>query len=126
MRELLNEFETMVSKAAVYKDGNKKLIEKINKKDLEHIFNLLYATTGLAGEAGEFSNKIKKVLRDKEGKVSLKTREELISELGDVAWYLEATAQELGSSIDELLIANIKKISGRLERGTIQGDGDNR
>jgi len=88
--------------------------------------NFVYPTLGLAGEAGEVAEKIKKVIRDKRGKIDDKTKEEIKKELGDVLWYVAQIASELKLSLDEVADLNIEKLSDRLERGKIQGEGDNR
>ncbi|MDL1912336.1 nucleotide pyrophosphohydrolase [Chloroflexi bacterium CFX6] len=87
---------------------------------------VIYPVLGLANEAGEVAGKIKKVFRDKEGKISEETREALKAELGDVLWYLTQVATELDLSLDEIAESNIAKLYDRLERGKIRGDGDNR
>ena len=88
--------------------------------------NFIYPTLGLSGEAGEVAEKIKKVVRDKEGKIDEKTREEIKKELGDVLWYVAQIASELNLSLDDIAQLNIEKLSSRLERGKIGGEGDNR
>lgn len=88
--------------------------------------NFIYPTLGLAGESGEVAEKIKKVLRDKGGVVDEETREAIKKELGDVLWYVAQIATELGLSLDDVATANIEKLFSRLERGKIQGEGDNR
>ncbi len=88
--------------------------------------NFIYPTLGLSGEAGEVAEKIKKVLRDKDGMMDDATREEIKKELGDVLWYVSQIATELGLSLDNIANTNIKKIFSRLDRGVISGDGDNR
>ena len=50
--------------------------------------NFIYPTLGLAGEAGEGAEKIKKVLRDNQGIIDQPRKEEIAKELGDVLWYL--------------------------------------
>lgn len=87
---------------------------------------VVYPTLGLVNEAGEVAGKIKKVFRDKGGEISQETREALKAELGDVLWYIAQVATELGLSLDEIAEYNIVKLYDRLERGKIQGDGDNR
>jgi NTP pyrophosphatase (non-canonical NTP hydrolase) len=88
--------------------------------------NYIYPTIGLAGETGEVSEKIKKVIRDKNGKIDDETRELIKKELGDVLWYVSQLASELGLSLDEIAEKNIEKLYSRLERGKLQGNGDNR
>jgi NTP pyrophosphatase (non-canonical NTP hydrolase) len=87
---------------------------------------VIYPTLGLANEAGEVAGKIKKIFRDKEGIFGAADLESLKAELGDVLWYLAQVSTELDLSLDEIAQNNIKKLLDRLERGKIQGDGDNR
>jgi NTP pyrophosphatase (non-canonical NTP hydrolase) len=88
--------------------------------------NFVYPTLGLSGEAGEVAEKIKKVLRDKNGIIDEVTRAEIQKELGDVLWYTSQIATELGLSLDEVAQKNIEKLFSRKERGTLHGNGDNR
>ena len=87
---------------------------------------VIYPTLGLVNEAGEVAGKIKKVFRDKDGQINEETRAALKAELGDVLWYIAQVATELNLSLDEIAEYNIAKLYDRLERGKIQGDGDNR
>jgi len=88
--------------------------------------NFIYPTLGLTGEAGEIAEKIKKVLRDKNGFIGKNTRQELKKELGDVLWYLANLATEIDLSLEEIATANLKKLASRKKRGKIHGSGDNR
>lgn len=88
--------------------------------------NFIYPTLGLSGEAGEVSEKIKKVIRDKEGIIDEDTRDLIRKELGDVLWYVSQLASELNISLDEVAEKNIEKLYSRMERGKLQGSGDNR
>lgn len=88
--------------------------------------NFVYPTLGLAGESGEVAEKIKKVLRDKNGVMDEATKTEITKELGDVLWYLTQIASELGLSLESVASENIKKLFSRLERGKLNGSGDNR
>lgn len=83
--------------------------------------DLTYCTLGLCGEAGEFAEKLKKLLRD-----GTYDRKLMLLELGDVAWYLAACARELGSSFEEVCEMNIAKLESRNARGTQRGSGDER
>ena len=87
---------------------------------------VIYPTLGLVNEAGEVAGKVKKVFRDKDGQINDETKSMLKAELGDVLWYLAQVCTELELSLDEVAEYNIDKLFGRLERGTIRGDGDNR
>ncbi len=87
---------------------------------------IVYPTMGLLNEAGEVAGKIKKIFRDKNGKIGEEDRLALKSELGDVLWYLTQIATELGLTLEEVAEANLAKLFDRLERDRIQGDGDER
>ena len=87
---------------------------------------IVYPTLGLVNEAGEFAGKIKKIFRDKDGRFSETDREALKGELGDVLWYLTQICTNLDLTLEEVAESNLDKLFSRLERGKIQGDGDNR
>jgi NTP pyrophosphatase (non-canonical NTP hydrolase) len=87
---------------------------------------LSYPALGLAGEAGEVAEHVKKVIRDDEDRVSAPRRAALAKELGDVLWYLAALACELGLDLDEIAEANLEKLRSRQRRGALTGSGDDR
>ncbi len=87
---------------------------------------LAYPALGLAGEAGEVAEKIKKLIRDKNGVLTEEVREELAKELGDVLWYVAQLSTELGVSLERVATQNIAKLLSRKVRGKIGGSGDNR
>ena len=89
-------------------------------------YRLVYPALGLAGEAGELANKVKKVLRDHGGRLSEEAREAILAELGDVLWYVAQVATDLGESIEAVAQANLAKLRSRKERGRLGGDGDDR
>lgn len=83
---------------------------------------LVENTLGLAGEAGEVAEKMKKLIRDG----SRFTNEEIMKELGDVVFYATALANFYGGGLREVIDLNIKKLDDRQKRGKLQGSGDNR
>lgn len=85
---------------------------------------LMYAALGLAGEAGELSNHIKKMWRD--GALDPVQQEGMRKEVGDILWYVAQVATELGVDLEEAAQANVQKLRSRMERGVIGGSGDNR
>ena len=87
-------------------------------------FSILYPTLGLAGEAGEVAEKVKKIIRDNKSIVD--ERQDVAKELGDVLWYVAAVARDIGYSLEVIAEMNIEKLESRKERGTLQGNGDNR
>ena len=88
--------------------------------------NFIYPTLGLVGESGEIVEKIKKVIRDDDGKMTDEKKTEIGKELGDVLWYISQLATELGMDLDDIAQSNIDKLYSRMDRGVIQGSGDNR
>jgi len=87
-------------------------------------FSILYPTLGLAGEAGEVAEKVKKIIRDNKNIVD--EREDIAKELGDVLWYVAAVARDIGFKLEAIAEMNIEKLESRKERGVLQGNGDNR
>jgi len=88
--------------------------------------NFIYPTLGLCGEAGEIAEKIKKVLRDDNGKISKEKKELIAKELGDVLWYISQIATELKIDLDSIAEVNIEKLYSRMKRDKLSGSGDNR
>ena len=81
---------------------------------------------GLVGEAGETADKIKKILRDKDGVISDEDRAAILKELGDTLWYLASIARYLDLPLSEVAEGNIEKLESRYQRGRIHGEGDER
>lgn len=92
--------------------------------------NLCYPAMKLAGEAGEYCDKVGKRWRNT-GSMSSRGMEpgeieEYVKELGDVLWYIAASAKELGITLEQVAELNLKKLADRKERGVIKSEGDNR
>lgn len=49
---------------------------------------------------------------------------EVAGELGDILWYAAMVAFEFGLSLQEIAAANLEKLRGRQQRGTLSGFGD--
>jgi NTP pyrophosphatase (non-canonical NTP hydrolase) len=96
----LNEYQKMAAKTAIYKSTHA----------------VLYPALGLAGEAGEVANKIKKMLRDAA----------IAAEIGDVLWYIAALSRDLNIDLHDVAMQNLEKLYGRKSRGTLGGNGDKR
>ncbi len=86
----------------------------------------VYPVIGLVGEAGEVSEKIKKVFRDDGGKLTKEKSIEIAKELGDVLWYIAQISTELKIKLSDVAKVNIEKLSSRQERNQLHGSGDNR
>jgi NTP pyrophosphatase (non-canonical NTP hydrolase) len=87
---------------------------------------LTYPALGLAGEAGEFADHAKKVIRDDGGLVTPERREAMAKELGDVLWYVAQLSTELELDLDEIARQNLEKLRSRQARGVLAGSGDDR
>lgn len=70
---------------------------------------LMHCAVGIAGEAGELLDAIKK--QWVYGKPL--DRAHAIEELGDIEWYMEALRGLLGVSRDEVIAANVSKLEVR-------------
>lgn len=68
---------------------------------------------GLAGEAGETADMLKKHLFH--GKAL--DHDEVVKELGDVLWYVAGMATAIGASLDEIGARNIAKLRARYPDG---------
>ena len=106
--------------------------------------NMVYPAPKLAGEAGELADKIGKHWRNSYNPASIHSREEaalagmdarsltseqkleIVKELGDVLWYVNALAVELGVSLQVVAVQNVVKVEDRRTRGVIKSEGDNR
>ena len=107
----LNEYQSKSRKTALYPNVGS---------------NPIYPTLGLTGEAGEVSDKVKKVLRDRNGIFDEDAKLAIMFELGDVLWYVSQLSSELGYELEEVASANLDKLSSRHLRDQINGEGDNR
>ncbi|WP_432473713.1 MazG nucleotide pyrophosphohydrolase domain-containing protein [Amphritea sp. HPY] len=99
-----------------------------------------YPFGSLAEEAGEVMGKLNKFCRKHKASmrdavvsamfpsldVHEKLREDLTKELGDLLWQVQECAGVLGLSLEDIAQMNLGKLSGRAERGTIDGEGDDR
>lgn len=86
----------------------------------------LHWVLGINGEAGEVAEKVKKIIRDKNGEISEQDKQELGKEIGDVLWYLAVFAHDLGFPLDQIAQENLDKLQSRKARGVLGGAGDNR
>lgn len=96
--------------------------EKCSLKEVGFVEKVL----GLTGEAGETADKIKKILRDKDGVLADEDKLAIKKELGDVLWYLASIARYLDLSLSEVASGNVAKLEDRYQRNKIHGQGDER
>ena len=77
---------------------------------------LLTAAVGLPAEAGEFTEVVKKTIF--QGKPLTEDNIfHLKRELGDLCWYLAVACAALNTSLDEVLVMNVEKLSARYPQG---------
>lgn len=88
--------------------------------------DLMAYVLGLGGESGEVLEKVKKIVRDKQGVLSAEDKEDIIKELGDVLWYIAVIADELNYDLQEVADINVKKLQKRKRENKLKGSGDNR
>lgn len=108
-----NEYQEKAASTAIYKEDNEGR-------------ELFYVALGLAGEAGEFAGEVSKLIRDDKGALTEGRKKKLVSEAGDVFWFLAQTCTELGVTMEEVAQGNLDKLAGRKERGTLNGSGEDR
>lgn len=106
----LNEYQQIALETAVYPKE----------------YNITYPALGLAGEAGEVADKVKKVIRDNNADFSPIKCEEIAMEIGDVLWYCAVLADRIGYRLDAIARMNNRKLKSRQLRGKLGGYGDNR
>lgn len=83
-----------------------------------------YPALGLAGEAGEVADKVKKIIRDKNDTDEMK--QNIAAEIGDVLWYCAVLAYDLGYDLAQIADSNLQKLADRQQRGVLHGSGDTR
>lgn len=82
--------------------------KELSREDL-----LLDGVLGMAGEAGECADIMKKHLFQGHEL----DKHHLMKECGDVAWYLAITAWALGFTLDDVLTTNVEKLEARYPKG---------
>ena len=60
---------------------------------------IMYPALGLAGEAGEVADKVKKIYRD--GRDDARFHADIAKEIGDVLWYCATLADDLGIDLQQ-------------------------
>lgn len=81
---------------------------------------------GLVEESGEVAGKLKRIFREKQGKLSQGDKDDIIKEFGDVLWYISALAHYLEVPLQEVAERNLEKVLSRKARGQTLGSGDHR
>ena len=82
-----------------------------------NIERLMTASVGMSAEAGEFTEIVKKMVF--QGKPwNDANKHHLITELGDIMWYVAQATQALGISFDDVIATNVRKLEKRYPGGS--------
>lgn len=92
----------------------------------KEFLGIIYTALKLNGEAGEIAEKVGKIMRDKDSRVNFDDKYAIAKELGDVLWYIDSLATELGFTLTEIAQMNVDKLQSRALRDRLKGEGDNR
>lgn len=85
----------------------------------------VWCAVGLAGEAGEILEHIKKAVFHRHGFDTNRTLE-IKDELGDLCWYLAGLATKLDLTLEEIMQHNVDKLRKRYPNGFNSEDSKNR
>lgn len=83
---------------------------------------VLHAAVGLAGEAGEIMEEIKKNIFM--GRTEFMTPERMLKEAGDVEYYVTVLANLFGFTKEQVCTTNNKKLAARYPDGFVKGGGN--
>ena len=103
-------------------DDYQHLAVRTARKYQNHNFGSAVFALGLAGEAGEVADYIKKVV----GHDHPLDRDVLEKEMGDVMWYLAVLAEHHGMHLEDIAEKNIEKLKKRYPEGFSVTDSINR
>lgn len=89
------------------------LAQRTANKELSPASHFMNGILGLAGEAGECCDIVKKHYYQDGREV----KEKVLDELGDVLWYIAETASALGFTLDQVAEHNVEKLKKRYPQG---------
>ena len=113
-------YETFVD--AVTSDASKDFVNLADRMvELDgqgaNIERLLTSAVGMSAEAGEFTEIVKKMVF--QGKPwNGANKHHLITELGDIMWYVANACMALDISFDDVIATNVKKLEKRNPGGS--------
>ncbi len=93
--------------------ANRTLIDRPDFEVTDEAVMIVWNAVGLAGEAGEVCELVKKGVFHQHGL----DRDKMIKELGDVLWYVAALCTKLNVGMDEVMETNIAKLHARYPEG---------
>jgi NTP pyrophosphatase (non-canonical NTP hydrolase) len=98
----LNEYQKLARRTSAFAP-----IDTRNNTDRRE--NMLMATLGLNGEAGEVADHIKKMVYH----LDSPNLDKLSDEIGDVLWYVAELCSALGFNLNSVAAQNIEKLQSR-------------
>lgn len=104
------------------KMAGRTLIDKPDAQYTDHEIMIVWNAIGLAGEAGEVADHIKKGVFHQHGI----DKDKLVKELGDVLWYVAALCTKLDVSMGDVMNTNVEKLLKRYPNGYNSTDSINR
>lgn len=94
------------------------LAQRTSNRALDMKGHLLNGVLGMAGEAGECADLVKKCYFQDARPID----DDLIDELGDVLWYVAETAAARGVTLEEVAQRNVEKLRKRYPEGCFSAD----
>jgi NTP pyrophosphatase (non-canonical NTP hydrolase) len=82
----------------------------------------IYPALGLSAETGELMNKLKKVIRDKNGDIDSEMMLDIKDEMGDILWYISELCNSLNLDLETIASMNLAKLAQRAMHNQIHGD----
>ncbi len=122
----VHEYQEGTADTAIYGTATYGLVKYEPVGIVDMALRLNYVTLGIAGEAGEIAEHIKKAIRDDGGTITPNRVLALEKEIGDICWYVSQLCSELGLDLEIILANNLSKLKSRKERGVLKGSGDDR
>ena len=102
--------------------ASRTLIDVPDREYTSEEIMIVWNAIGLAGEAGEVAEHVKKGVFHSHGI----DKDKLVKELGDCLWYIAALCTKLDVSMDEVMQRNIEKLRERYPQGWSSADSINR
>lgn len=96
-----------------YMEAARRTMKRAPGEEIDDNLHLAVMALGLAGEAGEVADMVKKLI----GHGHHFDHDALVKELGDVLWYVAAVADCYGLSLETIAHANVEKLRKRYPDG---------
>lgn len=114
----MNEYQELASRTA--NNDHEAVIARLQANP--QLVGMLNAAMGLAGEAGEVIDELKKVIFHGHEY----NEEKFYKENGDLLWYVADFARRQGMPLDDVAVANIEKLRRRYPQGFSEDASINR